>query len=262
LNGNGLEVNLPYIPKSVAFYLRLRDTQYGSVFRGLEGSLENSCGITMEYIRPFTKDHIGSLLKLHLPMLPLSSIPDERDFLVKVFMGDTKPSSYESTVEFRNCAAYADHLCSERVNPQDISITMGNALAILHWQCGIDAAGVKFVFGRDIGGNVQLWLMDFGGCKTFQLSPADIRTQLVDAVLTNEPYWPRYIDLPWMRVAWTSFKFAYHRMSKMLLKHVNKESRLRLLPGLFMDELETRQGPRVYLGANHDATPMTKCHPP
>jgi len=180
-------------------------------------------------------------------MLPLSSIPDDEHFLIKVFMGDTKPLSYGSTADFHNFAAYTDHLYSERVSHQAISVTMANALAILHWRCGIDVAGVKFVFGRDIRGDIQLWLMDFGGCKTFQLSPADIRTQLVNAILTNEPYWPKYIDLPGMRVAWKSFKTAYHRMSNMLLDHLSEDSGLRLLPGLFMDELERIQGPKGIL---------------
>jgi len=58
LNGNGLEINLPYIPKLFAFYPNLRDTQYGGMIQGLEDTSEN-CGIKMEYIRPFTKDTLS-----------------------------------------------------------------------------------------------------------------------------------------------------------------------------------------------------------
>jgi hypothetical protein len=239
----GAELNLPRIPRCYAFYPKIRDSEYAGMFRGLEGA-PNSCGIAMEYIRPFSHSHVQSLLKRHLSEVPLSCVPNDEHFLVKIYMGDTKPLSYGSTASFYSRAAYTDHLRSERVDNQSLSAIMGTTLAILHWRCGIDAAGVKFVFGRDNRGNIKLWLMDFGDCRTFQLSPADLMTQLVDAVLHNEPYWPRYIDLPGLRVAWTRFQTAYLRMSDLLLKDVSCGSGLRLLPGLFMDALETVQGPK------------------
>ncbi|KAH7112749.1 hypothetical protein B0J13DRAFT_575207, partial [Dactylonectria estremocensis] len=159
-------------------------------------------------------------------------------------MGDTKPPlTHNWTADSRDRVAYVDLLNSEHVNVKALSSTMGATLAIFHWRCGIDAAGVEFMLGRDKRGNLQLWLMDFGECRAFTSAPRDIMTQLVDAVVHNEPYWPKYTKLYGLRDIWATFRTTYLQISGYILRGLSDGSCLRSLPLLFIDELERLRGP-------------------
>ncbi|KAH7119283.1 hypothetical protein EDB81DRAFT_766879 [Dactylonectria macrodidyma] len=190
----------------------------------------------------FSQGHKQSPLKGYFTeILPYYESEDEH-FLVKIYMGNLKPLSYGSITGFYNRPAYPDYLYFEHIDFQVLSATMGTTLAMLHWRCGVDAAGVKFVFERESRGSTKLWLMDFSNCKMFELASQDAMMQLVDAILDNEPYWPKCINLPGLMNTWITFRTAYLKMSNLLLKDVSSDSRLRLLPLLFMDELERIQG--------------------
>ncbi|KAH6883581.1 hypothetical protein B0T10DRAFT_410960 [Thelonectria olida] len=221
LANGGVKLDLPCVPECYHFYPKISDSHYDRMFKSINGVSKKAAGFTMEYIRPFSEAHARQLIRRHLPNLRHRDVHnlDEEHFLAKVYMGDTKPPlTHKRTADLRDRIAYVDLLNSEQVNIQALSSTMGAALAIFHWRCGVDAAGVEFILGRGNKGNIKLWLMDFGECRTFISAPQDVITQLVDAVVHNEPYWPKYINLYGLRDIWTTFRTTYLQISGYILR--------------------------------------------
>ena len=158
-------------------------------------------------------------------------------FLAKVYMGKRRPFSDVWRTDLRDRPAYVDQLRAEGIDIISIAAVMGSTLAVLHWRCGVDAAGVEFFLGRDKRGKVRLWLLDFADCRNVRITSQNVTTQLIDAVVENEPFWPRNINEDGFRHLWRGFRQAYLEMCGLLSEDVGVDD-FGVLPQLFMNYLE------------------------
>lgn len=242
---DGIEFDLPFVPECLGIYPDITSSSVSDIFQHVEGFPKTSGGYMMEYIHPLSEHHTKYLVRRHLT----KSVQDRAvrslkngHFIAKVYLGDIKPLSDRWNANLHGRAAYVDHLSSERVEVRALAATMGATLAILHWSCGVDGRGVEFVLGRDNRGIVQLWLIDFADCKRFLLSPDGVTTQLVGAVMDNEPFWPRDMNIQGVGDLWGYFRNAYMEVSGYIMRNERRRG-IKRLPPLFMDELEKLRGP-------------------
>ena len=244
LAARGLGVLLPLVPQCLSFQANVL-TEYHGIFKDMKEFPRDCAGYTMEYIRPFNQYHTKYLVKRHLSQhVHERALAGSTDLLLlaKVQMGALKPSSDRWDISLQDRPAYIDQLYAERVDVVSLASSMGSALGVLHWVCGVDAAGVDFVLGCDRSGHVQLWLIDFADCKPFRSTMLDVTTRLVDAVVQNGSCWPRWIDLPAFRNVWTVFRRSYIQISVCILEGSRSTAPPTFLPILFIDELEKTQG--------------------
>ncbi|KAL5087743.1 hypothetical protein Trisim1_007606 [Trichoderma cf. simile WF8] len=245
---HGFDVDLPFVPECSGFYPNISSSPCSETFKHLNGFPADASGYFMEYIRPLNEHHTKYLIKRYLTRTAQGqalSTCQSKHFLAKVYLGDTKPLSDPWNTDMHDRPAYLDHLLAERVEVSYLAASMGATLAILHWSCGVDARGVEFVLGRDTRGHVQFWLIDFAECATFPKTPEAVVTQLVDAVMENEPFWPRFINIQALRKLWACFRDAYLEMSDFIMTDAMIDydnDALRALPYLFMMELEKIRG--------------------
>ncbi|KAK5998745.1 hypothetical protein PT974_01127 [Cladobotryum mycophilum] len=244
LSQNGFDLDLPYIPECHGFCPNVATSPCSETFNCLDGFPKNGSGYFMEYIHPLNQHHAKYLIRRYLTSSAQSralSSPASKHFLAKVYLGDTKPLSDQWNADMHDRPAYLDHLLAERVEVCYLAASMGATLAILHWLVGIDAKGVEFVLGRDNRGHVQFWLIDFSDSQPFDRTPESATRQLVDAVVHNQPFWPRWINIRGLRELWACFRNAYLEVSDLIIKDDDDEA-TKVLPHLFMNELEKIRG--------------------
>lgn len=242
----GQEVSLPYVPVCFDFYPELFSSDISDTYASQKQLPPECAAYSMEYIQPLNKYYVKYLVKRHLSVgvqdLALRGA-NETHNIVKICVGDLKPLSDEWKAHFHDRSAYLDHLYDEQVDVEAIASVMGSVLAIMHWLCGTDAAGIQFMMGCDRRGTLQLWLIDFGDCKPFRKTTDDVTMQLVDAVMNNNCVWPRWINLQPFRGMWASFKRAYIHMSLNVFVDKRGLYARPYLPLLFMQTLEKLRGP-------------------
>ncbi|PTB45293.1 uncharacterized protein TrAFT101_000752 [Trichoderma asperellum] len=244
----GLDIDLPFVPECSNFYPNISSSPCSETLKHLNGFPTDASGYFMEYIRPLNEHHTKYLIKRYLTrsaQCQALSTGQSKHFLAKVYLGDTKPLSDPWNTNMHDRPAYLDHLLAERVEVSYLAASMGATLAILHWSCGVDARGVEFVLGRDARGHVQFWLIDFADCAAFPKTPEAVTTQLVDAVMDNEPFWPRFINIQALRELWAHFRDAYLAISDFIMTDAMiayDNDAVRALPCLFMMELEKIRG--------------------
>lgn len=237
---------LPYIPICFDFYPDFRSTEFASVLDHEKWADLNSAAYTMELIRPFHLHYVKYLVKRHLshPVQRLALNGSEcSSFLPEVCLGDLSPLPDRWQPHLQHRAAYVDQLEREGVNLQSVSEIMGFSLALMHWGCHIDGAGVRFVLGCDRRGHIHMWLTRFGECKPLNTVKQDIPAQLVDAIMNNSACWPKWINLCRYRGLWNAFRQGYIRMA--LLLHDDDESTPanQYLPLIFINDLQLLRGP-------------------
>ena len=234
----GSNFSLPRIPRC---YEHFDDTSASSLNQLFETqSIAHSSAYSMEYIRPLSKRYTKSLLRQHLTPKTFErawEVAKTESVLFKVYLGDPKPLHDMDSDTVRDRPAYLDHLSVEGANVDHLAASMGAALAILHWICGIDARGVHFLLGADKSGRLHTWIVNFGHCHLLMPTIDAVQTQLVDAIRENEPFWPRYIDVDGFRGVWASFTKKYLRVSRVLVEKNHKH-----LPAAFIDSLNQHHG--------------------
>ncbi|KAH6607377.1 hypothetical protein Trco_003690 [Trichoderma cornu-damae] len=242
------DVDLPFVPQCSSFYPGCSSSPCCETYKRLDGFPPDASGFFMEYIRPLNKHHAKYLIRRYLARSAQGkaiSTCQSKHFLAKVYLGDTKPLTDPWNTDMQDRPAYLDHLLAERVEVSYLAASMGATLAILHWSCGVDARGVEFVLGSDTWGHVQFWMIDFADCAAFPKTPEAVLTQLVDAVMANEPFWPRFIKIKAMRGLWKFFSDAYLQVSDLVMTDamIGRNDAVRALPRLFMKEMEKIRGP-------------------
>ncbi|KOS18210.1 hypothetical protein ESCO_003223 [Escovopsis weberi] len=244
---NNFDLDLPFVPGCLGFCPDVAALAGSGTFSVIDNFPKHGCGYFMEYICPLSQHHAKYLIRRYLARSAQSralACPSQKPphFLPRVFLGDLMPLGDQWNAELHDRPAYLDHLLAERVEISYLAASMGATLAILHWACGIDARGVEFVLGRDVRGHVQFWLIDFSDCRSFKRTATAATRQLVDAVVHNEPFWPRWINICGLRELWGRFRDAYLEVSDFIVGDAMSDGQGKSLPHLFMGELEKIRG--------------------
>ncbi|KPM37948.1 hypothetical protein AK830_g8649 [Neonectria ditissima] len=166
--------------------------------RRLLGTTSAVDGLMMEYIEPLHHQQRRSLIKKYLdPRLydTTLELPGFSEMRLDVHLGEMSSSSNRQMGRLQNRPAYFDQLWTECFDciPSWAGM-MGAALAVLHWDCGLDGRGVKFQLGL-FQSRSQIWMADFGDCALIQRTPAFVESSLVEAIMEN-PAWPRPATAP------------------------------------------------------------------
>jgi len=246
LNAVTKDVMLPYVPRCYNYYPDISTSDLCDMFTSDALTSSDFAAYTIEYIRPFHEHHLNYLVKRHLS----ESVQDNAlaeishsHFIARVCLGDLRPLCDKWQGDLNTRRIYVDQLHEEKVDVVAMSASMGSTLAVLHWRCGIDGAGVQFVLGCERKGHIQLWLTNFGECLAFERTAHGVSTQLVDAIMQNDSCWPRWINLRRFRKLWCSFRHAYLAMSGRIYSYLDNEH----LPSVFINRLESSRGPPGFI---------------
>jgi hypothetical protein len=236
------DILLPYVPHCHNYYPNLSASELGDMFTGQDAALSGCAAYTIEYVRPFHQHHLNYLVKRHLsPRIQAKALAEtpKAHFIADICLGDVRPLCDKWQDGLNTRRIYVDQLYHEKVDVTAMSASMGSTLAVLHWRCGIDGAGVKFVLGCERKGHIQMWLMSFADCRPFQRTEHGVTMQLVDAVMRSDSCWPRWINLRRFRNLWCSFREAYLATSGRVYSCRHDEH----LPSVFINRLESIRGP-------------------
>ncbi|KAL6707176.1 hypothetical protein ACN47E_004723 [Coniothyrium glycines] len=146
--------------------------------------------------------------------------PENRDCLIRLYLGrrhDTR-NAEPRTVRLRNFPLHVNEMERLGLDTAAYAKTMAQALALLHWQAGIDGNDVEFVLGSSptVAGKlsreaihssnkstlartvqmdfqhrtISMWLVDFNQCRKFTQDEGGL-AKLVESFWFNDPYYPR-----------------------------------------------------------------------
>ena len=160
------------------------------------------------------------------------------------------------------------------LDTNDLASSIAVGLAIVHWECHLDAKGMKFVLGgtrcenpndnpdlfpedymttdappreviassdplikhaTDSFRRCQMWMLDFDKASTFASSKENVTKRLVPAFLENAPYFPKpNVD----KQLWKTFREEYTEASRMLTCLGGDGEYVEELCEFFVDEVE------------------------
>ena len=177
-----------------------------------------------------------------------------RDCLIRLYLGRRRDQSMRPSRFFtlRNYNLTLDQMEDLDLDTSSFAIVMADALAGMHWLCGIDADDVEFVLGsaptstdrirplskREVWNlpedsstvaqttnsisfkvrTVHLWLLDFDRCKEITRDIAGVE-QAAQAFLRNDPYYPRPLAaLTRDQSLWKTFRDRYMQKSSEFLE--------------------------------------------
>ena len=239
---------LPYVPVCLDWYPDIFESEVADSFTSRRHLPRPCAGYAMEYIQPLHHHYLRYLVKRHLSCRvqedALKNASNTHNVL-QVYLGKLRPLTDPWDTNMQGRIIYVDHLYQEGVDFNHFAAAMGSALAVLHWCCGLDAAGVQFLLGGDRRGRIQLWMTGFSHCRPFQRTVADVRTRLVRAVLDGNGMWPRWLELRPYREVWFAFKRAYLHVSLFVFSDKQADSERIFLPLLFLQSLAAKQGPEA-----------------
>lgn len=201
-----------------------------------------------------------------------------KDCLIRVYLGkhrDTGVRCEERIKDFDlgNFELCLDQILGLGVDPVNYVLSMADALAVMHWQARIDAAGVKFVLGgasclaqerltglrslESMGqgastflGPVQyqsapthMWLFDFNRCQSMSMDENGV-FQAVRRFVDNRSYYPnpRFTKDSFEHRLWWRFVKGYLSASKYI---VDADEERRALPQRFIHKVLEAFGVRV-----------------
>ncbi|KAM0351865.1 hypothetical protein ACHAPU_002378 [Fusarium lateritium] len=212
-------------------------------------------GFVMEYIPPIYADHARALASRFLdPKIReyVKSDPDLKQVRFLVQFGVFAPVDEPKDSRLSSRPVYLNQLWHE--DPWFLGFCakqMGATLAILHWACRLDAAGVKFHVSQTRR-RPGLWLTNFGDCKP--LKTEDDTTAMAEACYNNLT-WPRpecayhyeedsgayeCIEMPW-----TWFAHAYVSTSNAILVQ-HRGGPAKSLPMRFIGKVMSLAGGRKF----------------
>ncbi|EXJ56576.1 hypothetical protein A1O7_06920, partial [Cladophialophora yegresii CBS 114405] len=164
------------------------------------------------------------------------NIISNKDCLVRPYLGRARLGGSQSRLKafsLRNYKLHIDQIRHLGLDGEEFAISMANAMAVMHWDIGIDAADIEFVLGssptmdtfREITISnpnfkqrlVGLWLLDFDACGDITMDSTGVQ-QAVRAFLENEPYCPRpYSGTAYSDHLWRVFGTQYLATSASIL---------------------------------------------
>ncbi|PNP82059.1 hypothetical protein FNYG_04620 [Fusarium nygamai] len=173
----------PYIPDFVS----------DVIHHDHEGQDIATAGYVTSFIPPFQPATVRALVGTFIDSSIRDSVkndPNLSNVRLRVHLGMMAPPDDPLSTRLLSRPVYLDQLQHEA--EQDLEIwceKMGVALAILHWRCSLDAAGVKFYLAPEERGHTKLWMTDFGDCKPLQ--PCQDETKAMAKAVYNNTVWPR-----------------------------------------------------------------------
>ncbi|KAK7409624.1 hypothetical protein QQX98_008219 [Neonectria punicea] len=203
-------------------------------------------GFMMEYIEPLYYQQRRMLIRKFLdPQLHEVALayPGFSEMRLRVHLGEISSFLDHQSGRLQDRPVYFDQLWEECADcVPGWSGMMGAALAILHWDCGLDGRGVEFQLGVYKNRN-QIWMSDFGDCAPIEQTHVYVESTLVDAVMEN-PTWPRPATAPSLSQmsdpgevlsrTWKLFRSSYMSASMYLLFRESRYIINANLPSLFI----------------------------
>lgn len=203
--------------------------------------------------------------------------PLNRDCLARIYLGwrRPEPTSLSANFTLRNFNLSLDQMETLQLPIHLYTISMAEALAILHWQARIDAYDVEFVLGgeeaqqysqdftdlyqedlsqitsdTDLDAAVRvnferratrMWVLDFNLSSMWtETSGCEYKDALIDqlvwAFFSNDPYFPRP-----HQTLWGPFSASYILKAKVILGLPGRDTRLSQLPEKFLSACVEKQ---------------------
>ncbi|QDS71886.1 hypothetical protein FKW77_010179 [Venturia effusa] len=247
--------------------------------------------IVAERIFPMPKQVRNAIIEKWCPEKikeAAKSQESNRNCLIRVLLGKAQVKSKHPSSMFslQNYPLWVDKVQElEAVEYEDIAISMGGALAALHWSVGTDARDVEFVLGsaplpkkriptraevlkmgpsttKDLvmGHDskrrvIQLWLLDFNQCREMERNETGLQLA-VNAFFANDPYYPRPLtETSFRQKLWTSFKKGYLDLSNEIMAG-ESDPDVKTLPARFLEMLVNAEQTRKVEQAAKEAKRM------
>ncbi|KAH7265460.1 uncharacterized protein BKA55DRAFT_685927 [Fusarium redolens] len=173
--------------------LSIPDFESEIIQRDHEGQDLATTGYVTEFIPPMHPVHVRALVDTSLDLNIRESVKNDSNLSnvrFRVHLGKTSTPEEATSTRLLSRPVYLDQLMREADGPLETWCEqMGIALAILHWDCRLDATGVKFYLAPDERKRVRLWMTNFGDCKPLQ--PGQDETQAMAKAVYNNSAWPR-----------------------------------------------------------------------
>ncbi|KAF5586425.1 hypothetical protein FPCIR_7924 [Fusarium pseudocircinatum] len=173
----------PYIPDFVS----------DVIHHDHEGQDIATTGYVTSFIPPFQPATVRALVGTFVDSRVRESVkndPNLSNVRLRVHLGMMAPPDDPLSTRLLSRPVYLDQLQHEAEKFLEIWCEkMGVALAILHWRCSLDAAGVKFYLAPEERGHTKLWMTSFGDCKPLQ--PGQDETETMAKAVYNNTVWPR-----------------------------------------------------------------------
>ncbi|KAI9151546.1 hypothetical protein HJFPF1_08752 [Paramyrothecium foliicola] len=211
-------------------------------------------GLLMEHIRPLSDKQLQKGVDdLHGfdTLGQLLSMPQWASTMFTLHFGEMQPR--KSKWDFYNPSQivvpyYYDALSRDVPSKMGHwAAKMGATLAVLHWGCDLDGAGVLWCFGRTLSGKTRVFATNVHLCRPFNRSMDGVVEQLVSAALSS-PHWPRPKNSPWFRDIpfpggdvlglWKTFSTTYIDASKVVLASRRVSFADEVFPSRFIAQLE------------------------
>ncbi|KAF4958492.1 hypothetical protein FGADI_2416 [Fusarium gaditjirri] len=158
-----------------------------------EGQDIATAGYVTSYIPTLHPVHVRALVNTFLDPSIRESVKDDPNLSnvrFRVHLGMMAPPEDPTSARLLSRPVYLDQLVRESKESLGIWCEqMGIALAILHWECRLDAAGVKFYLAPDKRSRMKLWMTNFGDCKPLQ--PGQDETKAMAKAVYDNSAWPR-----------------------------------------------------------------------
>ncbi|KAF2089346.1 hypothetical protein K490DRAFT_54961 [Saccharata proteae CBS 121410] len=203
---------------------------------------------------------------------------ENRDCLIRLYLGRRRTQSpsraalrdYQRSPQFFNLRNYSLHL--DQMEELGLSVEMyargmGAALAVMHWEGGVDGEDVEFVLGsaptplpstvsspsalsarpsttsQPQSQQTHLFLLDFDKVKEISFDRDGVY-QAVKAFYRNDPYYPRPLaSTTYAQTVWETFKTRYLAVSEEIV--AKSGDQIKALPQLFIDGLVEERRRRV-----------------
>jgi hypothetical protein len=211
--------------------------------------------------------------------------PSNKDCLARVYLGKRKDKDRVKPPMFfslRNFNLFLDQLEELKV-PGLVKMAelMGMALAVMHWQIGIDADDVEFVLGssplyptepRPLSPSqvsslpkntstwkqtnfkkraIHLWMLDFNRCKNITKDEQGLKNA-VQAFYRNDPYFPRPLGSTSIdHELWDAFVNGYVTVADEVLAEEDDDW-VKALPKKFVEQCIAEQQQRMNMKAEAD----------
>ncbi|KAF5611209.1 uncharacterized protein FSUBG_2488 [Fusarium subglutinans] len=215
----------PYVPYSVCEIIR----------KDHEGQDIPTAGYVTSFIPPLHPATVRALVNTFVDSSIQESVkndPNLSNVRLQVQLGMMAPPDDPLSTRLLSRPVYLDQLLCEAEKYLEIWCEqMGIALAILHWECRLDAAGVKFYLAPEKRGHTKLWMTSFGDCKPLQ--PGQDETKAMAKAIYDNPVWPRsplkrnkaHGKEYWLKMrTYESFIRAYTTASENILSRDSPES--------------------------------------
>jgi hypothetical protein len=185
-------------------------------------------GFIMNYIPPMLRDQVRALANTYIDPSIRKSVKDDpnvADVRFQIRFGEDTPPDEALSTKLLSRPVYRQQLYhGEKVDVGIMIDQMGVSLAIIHWLCKLDGAGVEFHLAPDRKRKSPvLWMTHFGDCQALE---GEDETTAMAEVFCSNPTWPQPGSLlmedtkesrVWRHNSWLRFANAYFTTSNKCL---------------------------------------------